>query len=177
MGEIMKRPALKGKKETSDPFTLFKKGTAKAFAFLITDYGFTHVDTTVHRPECVIRYRNETTGVTVSYEWGGTPSVILSRLNRTATDVSEADEIGLKFLAMERCPNGALAGDYERLKSQSIEEVLSDYAAILRECGTDILTGDFQIFAKLRKLVEAEQRKVNLEMFGSETGETRKRAH
>lgn len=51
-------------------------------------------------------------------------------------------------------------------------ELLNAYAQTLEQCGHDVLTGDFTIFPKLRKRMTAEQRKINLKVFGSETGET-----
>jgi hypothetical protein len=61
---------------------------------------------------------------------------------------------------------------FEQTDGADLAELLQDYARLLEECGRDILTGDFTDFPKLKKLVTAAQRKANLEMFGSETGET-----
>lgn len=158
---------------TVDAFSSFKKATRKAFAFLRAPaYKFNEVQTLCHPPECIVRYENKTTGVTISYEWGGTPSVVLSRRHPTASPVEE-EQFGLKFLVMERCPE-----DLERIEGrgpgEDIAKILTEYAQILKKCGNEVLTGDFQVLPGLNKLITDERRKANLKMFGSETGETPK---
>lgn len=158
----------------SDPFSSFKKATRQAFAFLRAPaYKFNEVQTVCHPPECIVRYENKTTGVIISYEWGGTPSVIVSRLDMTHSPVEE-EQFGLKFLVMERCPE-----ELDRIEAKGsgddIAQVLTEYAQILKKCGHEVLTGDFQVLPRLNELIATERRKANLEMFGSETGETPKR--
>jgi hypothetical protein len=171
MGESqMKNRPVKMKKLT-DPFGSFKQSTSEAFKFLMNPgYGFTEDETIVHPPECNIRYRNATTGVTVSYEWGGSPSVVLTKLDRRGRSVWDGEQIGLKFLVMERCPT--VVNRFEPEYGNDPDELLIEYARILEECGQDILGGNFKDFPKLKRLVLSAQRKANLEMFGSETGET-----
>jgi hypothetical protein len=156
-----------------DAFSSFKKATRKAFAFLRAPaYKFDEVQTFCHPLECIVRYENKTTGVTISYEWGGTPSVVLSRRDPTASPVEE-EQFGLKFLVMERCPE-----DLERIEAtgprEDIARVLTEYAQVLKKCGHEVLAGDFPVLPRLNKLITAERRKANLQMFGSETGETPK---
>ena len=160
-------------KVLSDAFSSFKKATRKAFAFLCAPaYKFNEVQTFCHPPECIVRYENKTTGVTISYEWGGTPSVVLSRRHPTASPVEE-EQFGLKFLVMERCPE-----DLERIEArgpgEDIAQILTEYAQILKKCGHEVLAGDFQVLPGLNKLITDERHKANLKMFGSETGETPK---
>lgn len=170
--KIVRRKKLK---EPTDPFAFFKKATADAFHFLVTDYGFEHVSTTVHVPECAIKYWNETTGVTITYEWGGAIWVDLTRLKRMPAEVVEGERYSLDILMLERCPNKDIRQFYSLDKEQTseyIERVLQVYANALKECGRDVLTGDFRIFPKLKKLAEDVLRQRNKELFGSETGET-----
>ena len=171
MGEgQVKRPA-KTRKKTGDPFAQFKQSTREAFAFLmLPDFGFTEDEVLTHPPECSIRYRNVPTGVTVSYEWGGLPSVVLTKLDRQGESPWNGERVGLKFLVMERCPYAI--DRFEHVNEADLTELLQDYARLLQECGRDVLTGDFKVFPKLKQLVAAAERKANLEMFGSETGET-----
>jgi hypothetical protein len=173
MGKKMRSKSRTEDKVLSDPFTSFKKATRQAFAFLRAPaYKFNEVQTVCHPPECIVRYENKTTGVIISYEWGGTPSVIVSRLHPDLP--VEEEQFGLKFLVMERCPE-----ELDRIEakgsSDDIAQVLTEYAQILKKCGHEVLTGDFQVLPRLNKLIIAERRKTNLEMFGSETGETPKR--
>ena len=160
-------------KTPSDPFGPFKEATRKAFAFLRAPaYRFNEVETVCHPPECIVRYENRTTEVIVSYEWGGTPSVVFLRRDQKSSP-SDEEQFGLKFLVMERCPE-ALDCLEAKGRGNDIEQVLIEYAQILKKCGHEVLTGDFQVLPKLKKLKAAERRKANFRMFGSETGETPK---
>jgi hypothetical protein len=158
-----------------DPFGHFKKITVDSFEYLVSEYGFRAVEYSATHSECLVRYRNETTGVTISYEWGGVPSVVVSRLRHTSTGVVEAENIGLRFLLMERCPTRMMITThfkYGECGDDCIKETIDNYASALKECGPDILTGDFAIFPKLQKLRDAEQVKENIRLYGSESGET-----
>lgn len=160
--------------EQFDPFVHFKKVTADAFDFLISDYGFDHFSTTVYMPECEIRYYNQTTGVRVMYEWGGLPSVTLFRLERTPTKILEPEGYWIELLIKERCPDRDERLNYEsgELNDRDVERMLRNYAVVLKAYARDVLQGDFKIFPKLKALAQEEQRQRNLELFGSETGET-----
>ena len=172
--EVRDKANIRDDHVSTDPFRVFKEALRRAFAFLLKrPYRFKEVQTDVRLPECTIRYENRTTGVIVSYEWGGSPSVVVSRLASTGSTFDE-EEFGLKVFIIERCPEKVdllerKEGDHD------IEQTLIDYAQVLKECGHDVLTGDFEVFPKLSKLLAAEQRQENLRMFGSETGETPKR--
>lgn len=166
----MKKQASNASRKKTDPFDLFKETTRRSFAFLQTKYSCRVSRTITQPPECSISYRNTTTGVTISYEWGNIPSVVLTQLEQ-GKSAWDGEQVGLKFLVMERCPsalylfNDANGGD-------NLVELLNAYAQTLDQCGQDVLTGDFTIFPKLRELIIAEQKKINLKVFGSETGET-----
>ena len=149
----MKNRAIK-KKRLTDPFGSFTKSTREAFKFLLKpSYGFKEDQTIVHPPECDIRYRNATTGVTISYEWGGTPSVVLTKLDRGARSVWDGEQVGLRFLVMERCPS--VINRFQPEYGNDPDELLREYARILEQCGQDILSGNFKDFALLKKLVLA----------------------
>jgi hypothetical protein len=179
MGQKMKSTTKKTtqrkkRKEPTDPFAFFKEATADAFHFLVTDYSFEHISTTVHTPECAVKYWNETTGVTITCEWGGAIWVDLSRLKRTPAEVVEGERYSLDILMLERCPNKDIShflSDKE-WSNEHIKKILLDYADVLKECGHDVLKGDFQIFPKLKNLAEDVLRQRNKELFGSESGET-----
>jgi hypothetical protein len=160
-------------KELKDPFAFFKEATAEAFSFLVDDYGFVPVSTTVHAPECEIKYWSKTTGVTVTYEWGGVIWVDLSRLERTTAEAVENERYSLDVLMLERCPDRevkALQPSEAESSNQYVERVLPTYAEVLKECGLDVLAGDFRIFPRLKKLSEEVLRQRNKELFGTETG-------
>jgi hypothetical protein len=170
----MKMRNPKKEKESSDPFVFFKKAAVDAFGFLIRDYDFEHVSTTIEPPMCEIKLSSRTTGVTVSYEWGGVPWVVLARLNVGPEGEVEAERYGLHILLEERCPDRAVEYSlkHREYRDSDIETMLNHYARLLREFGEDILNGDFEVFSKLKSLAERSLREENLRLYGSETGET-----
>ena len=161
----------KKRKEPKDPFAFFKRATADAFRFFVDEYGFEKVSTNVHPPECEIKYQNETTGIAITYEWGGVIWVDVSRLTRTTTEVVEDEGYSLGLLMLECCPSRDINEFYPsegESPDQYVERVLFDCAKVLKEYGTEILRGNFRLFPKLNKLAEEVLRQRNKEMFGSE---------
>lgn len=168
----MKRKQASKKKDPADAFGPFKKGTRSAFSFLLeAPYNFKEVETIVYGYECTIRFENSTTGVLVQHEWESTPWVTLKKRDLTRNGPWWYDEsFGLRFIVMERCPT-ALDRVFPK-HFDKLEDVLDDLAQLLKECGHDLLLGDFQIAPRLRELAEAAERQSNLELFGSEDGTT-----
>ena len=166
----MKRGSNQLNKRPTDSFGEFKKAARAAFAFLASPpYNCQEHQTVIRPPECSINYLNKTTGVTVSYEWGGSPSVVLTKLKHGSALISEGEQIGLKFIVMERCPSRV--DRFDRNVGDDLEGTLKDHAQILKECGYEILTGDFEMFPRLKQLAIEEEYRANLELFGSGTGE------
>ncbi len=93
MGKKVKMKTGKSLKRTSDVFAFFKETTSDAFSFLVSDFGFKLVSTSVYPPECAIKYQSVKTGVTVCYEWESDIWVVLSRLQRNGADVFEAEKV------------------------------------------------------------------------------------
>lgn len=168
MGETVKSTKPKTRKAPKDPFAVFKRTTAEAFSFLVDDYHFEHVATLTNPPECAIEYRNDTTAVIVEYEWGGAAWVYLNRLQRKGDEVSRGEGYSLDVLMLERLP-GRNIDEFRRSKDESpdqyVQRVLPEYAHIIKECGTDILKGDFQTFPKLKKHAAEVLRQRNRELF------------
>ena len=139
-----------GRKNGSDPFAFFKEASAVAFKFLAENYGFEERSTTVHPPECAIKYENRTTGVIVTYEFDGVVWVDLRRIEN-----NERYSLDVLLLACqpEQTIDEFYASDGES-RNQYVSRVLHRYADILNDCGRDILVGDFHLFPKLRMLSE-----------------------
>jgi len=158
----------KAGKGRTDPFGFFKRATADTFNFLVEEYSFEESSSGVYPPECAIKYQNQTTGVTITYEWGGVAWVDLSRV-----DDDERYSLDVLMLAcqLDRSIDEFYPADGES-PNEYIERVLRDYAQVLMSCGREILSGDFRIFPKLKKLSEDVLSQRNKEMFGSETGVT-----
>src|SRR5689334_11879674 len=110
MGQMMKTTSAKAKqgkkrKQMKDPFSFFKRAADEAFAFMVDDYGFEKVSTKAHPPECAIKYQNVTTGVTITYEWGGVVWADLICLRPTSAEVVEDERYTVDVLMLECCPN------------------------------------------------------------------------
>ncbi len=157
----------KQRRTLKDPFAVFKHSTAEAFSFL-DSFDFETVSTTVQPPECEIKYRNYTTGVTITYEWGGVVWVDLSRLSRKGDETVEAERYGLDLLMLECLPDrdtDYLHPSRDEPPDQYAERVLREYAQILKDCAGDILNGDFRVFPKLKKHAEGVLSRRNSELF------------
>jgi hypothetical protein len=159
----------KQRKAQYDPFAVFMRSTTAAFSFLVHDYDCEKVSTSIHPPECEIKYRNDTTGVTITYEWGGVVWLDLSRLTRNSEEAVEEERYSLDVLMLECLPSmdiNCLRPSESESPDDYVERVLEEYARILNDCGDAILHGDFRIFPKLRKHAEEVLRQRNKEMFG-----------
>jgi hypothetical protein len=124
--------------------------------------------------ECVIKYRNDTTGVTISYELGSATWVVLSRLINKGDETVEGESYGLHLLTRMRCPSMLIKHEANARTEPDkyLETALTGHAEILRKCAADVLKGNFEVFEELKSVAEAERRRINKELFGSETGET-----
>ena len=166
-----KKSAAKKSKQRNaqnDPFAVFKRSTDAAFGFL-HDYDFEKVSTSIHPPECEIKYQNDTTGVAITYEWGGVVWVHLSRLTRNGAEAVKEERYALDLLMLECLPNldiNRLQPSEDETPDAYVERVLGEYATILKECGEAILNGDFRVFPKLKKHAAEVLRQRNKEMFG-----------
>src|SRR4026208_659993 len=91
-------------KITIDAFAVFRKAVSEIFESLLAEFGFRHVATIEHMPDCVIQYHNETTGIDVRYEWRSQVSIDLAQLERTASEVTEDRKYDLLLLMQIRRP-------------------------------------------------------------------------
>ena len=161
--------------ESGDPFAFFKQSTSEIFEFLITDFGFSYIDTVVHAPDCVIEYQNETTGITVRYEWASQISVSLIKLKRESNKVLVDKRYPLLLLMEIRRPSTdatMFSGTHKIWTNEYVEKLLREFANALREDGGDVLRGDFRIFAELKRRRAHYRRQQNKEDFGTYTGES-----
>ena len=143
------------------------------FESQLAEFGFRHVASTEHMPDCVIEYQNETTGINVRYEWKSQMSINLVKLERTASEVTEGRKYDLLLLMQIRRPENdanKFYGDDKEWTDDYLEERLREYASFLTEGARDVLTGDFSIFPELKKLSAKYRRERNKELFGTYTG-------
>jgi hypothetical protein len=165
----------KRRRGSVDSFTFFRQAAAEILKSLISEFGLAYVATLEHVPECVIKYQNATTGLTVSYEWKSQISIDLVKLARTPTEVAEDKSYDLLLLMEIRRPeidaHKFYGGDKEWTNNY-IEERLREYANFLKEDARDVLTGDFRVFPELKKLSAKYRRQTNKEYFGTYCGES-----
>jgi hypothetical protein len=159
-----------------DHFVFFKQAVVAVFEALTRDYDFEHVSATVQMPECVVKYRNTTTGVNVTYELKSSISVDLIQLERTSSgEVVEDRTYDLLLLMEIRQPDldrKQFYGADKEWTNDYIETVLLKYVTFLKNHARDVLTGDFSIFPELKKLSAHYRRQKNKEYFGTYSGET-----
>jgi hypothetical protein len=131
-----------------------------AFGYLVESFGFRYLSTSTHAPECWSTFHNETTAVTVHYEIGSQPWVELAALERKGDRVVEQNRAALEFLLQERAPQEASL----RVSGNDDEETrraIYAKARQLREYGSEVLRGDFQIFPRLKELAAENLRRRN----------------
>lgn len=159
----MAKPQKKGPKRT-DHFAFFKGAAGEILGQLLSRYRLKQVSISEHMPECALKYHNETTGLTVTYEWKAAIWIELSRLDQTADGPLETERYGMDLLVAERCPHKSLSEEFHSIEwnDQAIERILRAYSGLLEEYARDILLGDFRVFPRLQKrtqLREAEELK------------------
>jgi hypothetical protein len=170
VGENMKPKAKKKKGPPIDYFATFKNAVSEAFAFLMADFGFKLVKINVILPECEIAYWNETTSVTIIYEWQSVLSVDVGRLKRSPEGIKKSESYSLDSLLLERCPDRNTSEYYCSQKDWSeghIKWALHSYASDLKACGEDILAGNFSIFPALKKQAAKIIEEKNKKIFGA----------
>src|SRR4029453_5314030 len=144
----------KGKGSPVDYFATFKNAVSEAFAFLIADFGFKLGKITVVLPECEIKYWNETTSITITYDWQSVIWVDIGQLERDSGGSEESESYSLDSLLLERCSDRKTSAYYCARKDWSddhIKQILHSYASDLKACGDDILVGDFSFFQAMRE--------------------------
>ena len=163
------------RQQESDPFSFFKQAVTDTFEPLVTDFAFKQVGVVEYMPECVINYRNDTTGVGVQYEWKSLVRVDLSKLERTTTEVEEGRSYDFLLLLELRRPEinaHEFYGQDKDWSNEYIDALLRKYEQYLRESAQDVLSGDFSVFPDLRKLSAHYRRQKNKEYFGTYGGES-----
>ena len=129
-------------KKKGDPFLKYKKVVFSEFDFLIKDYGFQHVSTSVFPPECQIIYRNEVVEITVFYEWGNVPEILISKLKPTSSGLKGVDQKSLDHFIISSIPKERF--DWNKLKGSidhKVEAKLHRDAWVLRRYANKILCG------------------------------------
>lgn len=163
----------KRRRGSVDSFRFFKQAAAEILKSLLSEFGLAYVATLEHVPDCVIKYQNATTGLSVYYEWNSQISIDLVKLARTPTEVAEDKSYDLLLLMEIRRPEidaHKFYGTDNVWTTDCLQERLREYASFLKEDARDVLTGDFRIFPELKKLSAKYRRQTNKEYFGTYSG-------
>jgi len=131
------------------------------------DYGLQDIQSGSSAAECWVEFRNEKTGVTVSWELGGAVWVELSKW----ADNKKSDRSSLEILLLVLAPHVERASEKVTTAKQ-MREVLCRKEQLLRMFASDVLRGDFSIFPRLHEAEKENLRRRNLALFGTESGET-----
>lgn len=132
-----------------------------AFAYLMFDFGFRFLGTSVHTPACWSTFHNMTTAVTVHFEMGSLPWVELAELKLYDGRFVERNRSALELLVQERAPRQVLAAG--RGSDEEIRRALYEKGCQLHKYGAEILRGDFRVFDRLKELAAENLRRRNFE--------------
>ena len=115
------------------------------FGFSLDSYGdFSY--------ECVVGFKNATTGILVYYEMPSQLSVALAKLDSNGRISQNA--YGLVYLIQERCPDYLISQTMSNSDPDTgFRELLELYATIIREHAVDVMAGDFSVFPILKQRV------------------------
>lgn len=148
-----------------DPFAAFKKAAEREFNFLEADYGFRKAPAKIQTikwagiTSCVISYRNATTEVNLHYDLNAALWVEVSRLEQERPGVLVPGEgYNVEYLIKACCPGEAVGRKHGPYSDEDVGGLLNAYARVLREHGRGVLAGDFDIFPRLRSIVDDEVR-------------------
>ena len=153
----------------------FARDVWESFGFLTDEFGFQPGEVTIHLPELWVSYSTDATEITIIYEVGSTPWVELARRGNWHGKLVKTETSSLELLLEERTPSASiLECEAGQPGTEAFRACLRAKATALRRFGADILGGNFDVFPRLRIRAAENERKRNLELFGSADGETSK---
>ncbi len=153
----------------------FERDVRESFSFLKEEFGFQPQEVRAHLPEMWVTFASAAAEVTIIYEVGSTPWVELARRGTCDGKLVKTETSSVELLLEERAPStGIPECEIAGPGTEAFRICLRAKAAALREFGSDILRGNFDVFPRLRVRAAENERKRNLELFGSADGETAK---
>src|SRR5713226_8350677 len=146
----------------------FRKATEK-FQFLVDQFGFRRPVKRSEGGTYRVLYQSETTAVEIGLEWREQYvyvelfRLVNGKIKENPVIIgreSDLTSFNLEDLIALKAPQMKLSPEYfnRPLTVQSLEHVLTRYARALRDCGRDVLKGDFSVFAELEGVVKARIR-------------------
>jgi len=143
---------------------MYDDAVREAFRFLIEEFSFERVSSTLRTPEHRIIFENETTRVVISYEMGSAPWVELGK--RTAPG-ERGERYDLRFLLMKRVPYEVPDISERARHNEPVRPTVQRLASLLRDNASDILTGNFSIFPRLRVRAEENLARTSAALYGN----------
>jgi hypothetical protein len=140
------------KKNSGKILDEFERLVLDRFNFLVESYGFHYSGADAHVPEFWICFRSSTVEIRVMFEIATGTWVELGRLE--AGKKHPVEKYALNFVLMERAPQIKMEYHCPEFDDPRLPLLLDEQARCLRLYAEDVLRGDFQIFPRLRKLVE-----------------------
>lgn len=128
----------------------FHAAVRRHFSRLLTDFDFVIFESHIHRPDVWVILRNKTTQVMIDYEWGVGSWISVGRLTRWLKRVPE--RYSLESIAEAVDPTASFP-DTSGLEydPKRVDDGLQKLSAILFSKASNLLRGDFSIFAKIRR--------------------------
>ena len=122
----------------------------KCFGKLETEYGFKKVNAQFQRHEWWINFENRTTHVSVGYEIGSVPWVLIGDAKNPRLNGSSLEWL-LVELGIEKMPPVEVAFEKKQYTQKDIESILENKGQQLFMYATDLLRGNFKIVPKLQE--------------------------
>jgi hypothetical protein len=151
------------------PLATFERKVFDAFGALVSEFHLRHVRSVIHVPEIAVFFEHETVGLAVKFELGMTPWVELAKITRSNDgSVAARERCGLMFLLSERAPREQLLNmPLEDVDDPKLTIVLEELARQVQLYATDVLRGDFTIFARCRSRAAESLRRTEEELYGT----------
>jgi hypothetical protein len=128
----------------------FENLADKFFGKLETEYGFKKVGAQAQRHECWIDFENLTTHVSVNYEIGSVPWVVIGDVNNPRLNGSSLEWL-LVELGVEKMPTVEEAFERKQYSNKEFETMLEKKGQQLFMYAIDLLRGKFDIIPKLQE--------------------------
>jgi hypothetical protein len=127
----------------------FERIAMKAFRSLESRYGFKKGEATYSQKDCALQYLNATTDVTLHYELGREPWLVIADI----TNAENRSTLGWLLVerGVEKMPTPADAFRATPLADGNLESDIEKKIKQLIEHGADLMKGDFSLMPNLQK--------------------------
>ena len=128
----------------------FENLVDKYFGKLETQYGFKKVNAQTQRHEYSIDFENLTTYVSVNYEFGSTPWIVIGDIKNPLLNGSSLEWLLIE-LGVEKMPTVEEAFEKKHFSKEELDSILERKGQQLFIYAVDLLQGNFKIVPKLQR--------------------------